>query len=818
MKKGVIKGFVLLAIFAVSMAGFSVFFNREKVVNTRDFETPALPVAYIGMDHLSVNRMFGYRQQMDGPSMRGSLTPLTADRELTLQINPYGKEINSVAYEVTSADGSELVGNAKVKSLEDKDSLKEATFRLDTPILMNQEYLLRFTVNLEGDTSPVYYYTRIIQRSGIHISTYLEFVQDFYERCINKESASDLTAYIEPDNTASNSSFNKVTIHSSFDQLTWGSLSPEIVKRAVPVIKDFNETTTSITQEYIISAKDTDGNTEYYSVSEFYRMRYSQSRVVLLDFERSATQIFDADMPVLTSQGISLGVVNRDVQYVSNKNADIVAFVIDGDLWSYNRSANKCTKIFGFRNTKETDERAENTEHDIKIVRVSEAGDIAFVVYGYMNSDRHEGMVGSAVYHYYAERNVTQEELFIPSSNSYEFLRQNLSVLSYVSKKDQLYLFIEGNIYQVDLASGSYKIVKDSISPDCFVISKSQASVAWMDEMDENNSTHITAMSLETGEILQVSAPEGQKVKALGFINEDLIYGLANDTDILSDTAGNVTFAMNKLCIQSFTGEVIKEYQQDGVYVTQVNIQEGLIELIRAQRDQDTFVPISDDHIMNNLMDREETVTTKLSVSKRKGTQVGLEFTKAGKTRNLFVQKTMLIDEDKTPTLKIEVPKQETEQYYVYGKGKLLNVSTKINDAIQEADQNMGVVLNRKQQYMWERGNQSESTKLDIGTVPEALLQAPLDETTIKNALGDGYMVMNLSGCSLSSVLYQVSAGYPVVVRTGEGTSALMVGYDKYNTWLYDMATQQIYAKGMNDSTEAFAAAGNIFISYRAID
>ena len=53
MKKGVIKGCVLLAIFAASMAGFSVFFNREKVVNTRDFETSALPVAYIGMDHIT---------------------------------------------------------------------------------------------------------------------------------------------------------------------------------------------------------------------------------------------------------------------------------------------------------------------------------------------------------------------------------------------------------------------------------------------------------------------------------------------------------------------------------------------------------------------------------------------------------------------------------------------------------------------------------------------------------------------------------------------------------------------------------------------
>ena len=220
------------------------------------------------------------------------------------------------------------------------------------------------------------------------------------------------------------------------------------------MVKEINETTTSISQEYVISAKDTDGNIEYYSVKEFYRMRYAQSRVRLLDFERSATQIFDADLPVLTSTGISLGVVGRDVQYLSNQSADIVAFVVDGDLWSYNRSANKCTKIFGFRNTDEIDERSEHTEHDIKIVRVSETGDISFVVYGYMNSDEHEGMAGSAVYHYNAERNVMQEELFIPSSSSYQSLKQNLSVLSYVSTQDQLYMYMEGNLYQVDLASG----------------------------------------------------------------------------------------------------------------------------------------------------------------------------------------------------------------------------------------------------------------------------------------------------------------------------------------------------------------------------
>lgn len=815
MKKGVIKVFILLAIFAVSVAGFSFFLNREKTENTRDFETPTLPVAYMKIGEVSVNRMFGYRQEMDVATMRDSLTPLTTDRELTIQINPYGNKINSVTYEVTSADGSELVENAKIKSLEDNGSLKEAVFTLGTPILMNQEYVIRFTMDIDQMDEPVYYYTRIIQRSGINVDTYLDFVSGFYEKCLNKETAGELTSYIEPDDTVSNSSFNKVTIHSSFDQLTWGTLAPEVVKRAVPVIEEVNEVTTSISQEYIISAEDTDGNTEYYSVTEFYRMRYSQSRVVLLDFERSAVQIFDAELPVLTSTGISLGVVSRNVQYVSNQSADIVAFVVDGDLWSYNRSANKCTKVFSFRNTEEIDERAENTEHDIKIVRVSETGDISFVVYGYMNADTHEGQSGCAVYHYNAERNVLQEELFIPSRSSYQSLKQNLSVLSYVSTKDQLYLYMEGNLYQVDLANGNYKLVKGSIASDCFVISMSQASVAWMEEMDEYSSTHITAMSLETGEILQVSAPEGQKIKALGFINEDLVYGVANDGDIQSDAAGNVTFAMNKLSIQKFSGEIIKEYQQEGTYVTKVTIQEGLMELERVEKSGETFVPLSNDHIMNNLMDRQETVTTKQSISERKGAQIGLVFTKPGKTKNLLTLETKVIEEEVIPTLSIDVPKQENEQYYVYGKGRLLDVNTKVGEAIRLADENVGVVLNRRQEYVWERGNQVKTKKLDMASIPEALYTAPLDEATIQEIVGPDYLVMNLTGCTLSSVLYQISNGYPVAVRRGDGSSALIVGYDQYNTWLYDVETQEMKANGMKDSTAEFEAAGNMFMSYR---
>lgn len=818
MKKRMIKAAVLLLIFLVTLTGTALYLNREETENVRDFGSPTLPVAYMKVSGYSANRMYGYLQEMDGTSIRQGITPLTTERELTFQLNAYGKTINSVTYEVTSTDGTELIENSRIQSMQDNGSLKEVTFQLQQPILMNQEYLIRFSVDIEGMDQPVYYYSRLVQRSGLDVGAYIQFVQSFYEKCIAKDtSATEITSSLEPDSTASNSSFNNVTIHSSFDQVTWGTMSPSILKKAVPIISEVNETTTTISQEYLISALDAEGNTEYYNVSEFYRMRFSQSRVILLDFERSAVQQFDPELPVLTSSGINLGVVNRNVQYVSNQSADIVAFVVNGELWSYNRSANKCTKIFSFRTGEDVDERGEHMEHDIKIVRVAESGDIAFVVYGYMNSDEHEGMVGCAVYGYSAERNVTEEELFIPSTSAYSSLRQSLSVLSYVSTQEQFYMFAEGNLYQISLPDATYSILKDQIDSDCFMVSKGQASVAWMEEMQEYQSSHITVLSLESGKMLQLSAEDGRKIKALGFINEDFVYGIANDGDIVSDAAGNITFAMNKLNIVDIDGNVIKDYAQDGIYVTNVNIQETILELKRAVKDANGgFIPETDDHIMNNVMDDSETVSTKLSISERKGMQVLLVFTKNGRSTNLLHLTTKFVDENKSDILDIDIQKQDHEQYYVYAKGTLLDIYSKVGEAIQAANENMGVVLNRAQQYVWERGNQDSSRKLDPAGIPEGILAAPLDEATIQSALGDGYTVMNMTGCPLSAILYQLGHDYPVIARKPDGSTLLIAGYDQYNIWAYDSNTQSLYAIAMDESTALFEEAGNVFISYRA--
>ena len=54
------------------------------------------------------------------------------------------------------------------------------------------------------------------------------------------------------------------------------------------MIKEINETTASVVLEYQLTSQNDDEETELYDVKEFYRMKYQDTRIYLLDFQRSA--------------------------------------------------------------------------------------------------------------------------------------------------------------------------------------------------------------------------------------------------------------------------------------------------------------------------------------------------------------------------------------------------------------------------------------------------------------------------------------------------------------------------------------------------
>ena len=109
---------------------------------------------------------------------------------------------------------------------------------------------------------------------------------------------------------------------------------------------------------------------------------------------------------------------------------------------------------------------------------------------------------------------------------------------------------------------------------------------------------------------------------------------------------------------------------------------------------------------------------------------------------------------------------------------------------------------------MWERGNKKTQIQLDTVDIPDIVLQGTLDVSALKKNLKKVGTVLDLSGCSLDSVLYEV------IAKTGDNTSVVIVGYDEYNTYLYDPAKGETYPYGMNDSTDLFEKAGNIFLTY----
>lgn len=803
---------ILLIVFILGVIGTSALMNSEITDNRSEMDNPSLPEVMISVDGNLANRMCGYKQKMQGDFIRDSITPIDASKKVTVAVNPYEAEVGSLSYEIRTTDGSKVVENKKINSLQEQDGYLQADIQIEGGLRMTQEYSLQIT--LETESGPAYYYTRIVQRSGLNTSAYLEFVQNFARRCTSKSFSDELGNYLEVEANSNADNFNQVNIHSSTDLVTWGDLVPEIYQEGIPAIKDINETTGSISMEYLISAEDTEGYQELYYVKEFYRLRYTEERVRLLDFERSATQIFSGTHIQLSNDGLVLGVTGRDVPYMSDKSGEVVAFVQQGELWAYQIEANKVDRVFSFRRgISESDFRDSRSDHDIKILNVTQKGNIDFVVYGYMNRGEHEGYTGISVCHYNSDQNMVTELAFIPSTESFEFLKTGVEELCYLSDNDQLFVMSGNDLCQVNLSENTYQVIKENVQEDCFASSETGTHAAWLDEMDPYDSTAIVEMNFDTQEQRKVKAEDGERIRVLGYMNEDLIYGTAAQENLKPDQNGQRTFAMDLIRIESFDGEVKKEYQEEGLYLTNVEIGSTLMTMDITKKSGNEYQTVRTDNVMNNKKVSDNTVEIQILTSSRKGIYIRLAFEQTINNLNpLMVYSKMEMGEENL--VELDTVRSRDEKYYVYAQGGLEGSYLDPSLAIQRADEYGGVVLNRSQQYVWERGNKKTQIQLNTQDIPESFLEGTLNEETLQEAMGDAGQVLNLTGCSLDSVLYEVSAQRPVIAKSGDNNSVVIVGYDAYNTYLYDPNTKEVSPYGMNDSTRLFQGQGNVFYSY----
>lgn len=838
MVKKLIRIGTLIVLFFVVLFGFGYFYNRESSGLTEQMGKATIPVVHMIVDGQTVNGMRGYREGMEASTMRDTITPLKEDRSLSVLIDKNAAEVAAISYKVRSLDGTNLIEDTQVEDYEEHGTQIQATFQMKNLLEESTEYILITSLTLKSGES-YEYFTRIVYHNDLHTGEKLEFVRNFHNLTFQKEEAKSIVKNLESNSSGDNQHFQKVTIHSSFEQVTFGDLQVQVVGGEEYSIIDQDEEVGVILVDYIAQAQNDAGETEIYKVQEYYRVRYTSSRMYLLDFERTMDQYFQPDNQVFYSKSIELGVVSENTAYASSEDGSYVAFVTGGELWAYAQSENRLYSVFSFLSGDYTDIRTNEQEHDVKILSVAEDGDMDFLVYGYMSRGIHEGEVGIGVYRFSKEKNCIEEVCFIASVEAMQFLQQDVGQIAYINEKMELFLMLDGTVYNINLETKEYTEIAKGLEEKTFAISESGSRIAWQEENSLYDSGRINIMDLTTKEQYVLEAGQEERIRPLGFLKEDFIYGVARTGEIQSQNS-IYPFPMYKVCVLDEKNQLEREYSSANIYVTEATVSGNVINMKRVKLTAGGFEETTEDHMVNNQVEETRPVTLKTTKTDLKKTQVQLSLAKevGEKTPKLLTPKQVIYEENREIELERE---NDSIQFYVFGKGRILGTYSNVLEAIDSADENAGVVLNNRMNYVWERANRKTKVKLmEIGAAPmgngtnslsiaintifliegkagtdaEALLNSGMSIEAVMEQGLENAQVYNLTGSAINTALYYVNRGYPVLAKMSEGKMCLIVGYDKYNTILMDPVKGEVYYYGINDSTSMFQEAGNVFYAY----
>ena len=691
MSKKVIKPIVLIVVFIAALITFCITTNKGNKDMTTKQADATLPVMSFNLDKIKINTLHGYTTEMDPTKMRDCVIPISDDRKLSLSISTYGMAVDRISYKIRSMDGKRLVADDEISSFSNKDNTIQADISMPNVMDENTEYLLVFTITSGQDN--VYYYSRIMQTDGKAAAKVVEFAKKFHDETFIKDDKSFFTTYMET-TTGDRNTLAHVDLTSTVSQITWGSMAAAQYTNPVIALKEINDSYDVVTIDYVMSCVDGKGETEYYNVREYFRLRQTESRMYVLNYERTANQIFNSENSFISDSGsVMLGIRSSEAEYRANEAGSVICFVQEGDLYSYDINNGMIIKVFSFRDAEGIDERENWNHHDIKIVSVDEAGSIDFVVYGYMNRGTHEGEVGTGVYHYDGLAHTIDEEAFIPSKTSYEVLKAEMGKMLYLNEKNEFYLMMDDSLYRINLGSMSVKKVVEGLSTGSYCASESNRYFAWVDSANQYSSNTIKVMDLKSGKTFEVKKGDDQYLRPLGFIGEDFIYGQANAADVVSDAAGNTTFPMNGLIILDTSDQSeLKTYTPSGGYVEKISVDGYTVTIDLIAQNNGVYAEIGQDTIMNREADSKQKIALDTSQSDTKLTVSAISIAggkKPDKLKQLTAQMT-INSHDTAVDLKFD---DNTVHFYVYAKGDVIFASDNISDAIKQANDSMGVVI-----------------------------------------------------------------------------------------------------------------------------
>lgn len=837
---------ILLAVFIGALYYFSgdikeVVFETN---HTTEMARASFPLVTIREEGNEINLLHGYSTNLAANKLRETVIPLNTEKTFEVVIDQKDYDIKKLNYEVRDFSDNSLIENGSVSVFEDTGDKKTAKIKLTADLPKEKEYTVKFTL-ISGDSSKMYYYQRIKIYNNSYLKEKLDFIMSFHESIMDKSKAQQIVKYLEPSGTADNSSLAHVNINSSFDLVSWGNLKPIILTEVVPSVIEIYSDTASVELQYYVEA-EVAGEKEKYKVTEFFRVRYSKDRMFLLNYDRRMEALFDIRLASVSKNELKLGITaDTEIPTVTSAGEKKLAFVRDRELWFYDLENNRITRVFSFNQDNTDYLRELYDQHDIRILNMDEEGNLDFLVYGYMNRGQYEGRVAIILYRFIRAENRIEERLYIPVEEPYQTLKENLGSLTYVNAHGVFYIQVYNNIYSYNLITGELSLIAANVTTDQLVVLDELNYAAWQDNSDPRKSKNIIIMNLETGDTEAIKSEEGYSIRLMDMIDSNLIYGFVKETDISSMMDGNVLAPLSRIEIASVDKKILKSYAKPDFYISGLEVKDNIIELRRVQKIMENgrtaYTLAPSDYIMNQVKAEAETSQVTSRVTEQALTEYYLALPKGfvmGAIPEVQGTVNTVIDED--PTIRLPITAEQQIYYYPYISGEIEAAYDNAADAIAQARDHVGVVLNNNQQIVWERG--VKTTTYTIDTLQKMNWSATQDktvETCIQLMLAyqkvdtagsqlsveqssaydilkqySNHTPIRLTGITLDDALYYVSKGRPVMAMTDISNAVLIYGYDAFNIMVIDPKNSKVTKMGIQDSAKMFEDAGNVFISY----
>ncbi|MCC2819378.1 hypothetical protein MCJ35_25505 [Enterocloster sp. OA13] len=820
MKRTLQKAGILFLIFIAALVIYFVSarntMEKENTVYT-SMEEPSLPVVYTKLNGKEINCLHGYMQDMGNQAARDSISVLPENRELGIKITEYGNTITGISYEVRNLSLDRLIERTDITEWDSSEGITTAVLPIQNLLMRNEPYYL--TLNVSTSESQIRYYTRIVWPDNNYAYDMVSLAEEFSRKSLDYEQARELVSYLETNDTEDNSSLGHVTIRASFSHLTWDGLDVEMAGEPQVTLQEFDGIMGQVKVRYTVAITESDNTRTLVDTEDNFTMKWNEKRIYLMNYERNANEMFTGEREAFSGKRILLGITNDNmIKSVKSPKSRYLAFKTGGDLWCYDQTDNELVRIFTFDSSKDDGVRSRYDRHDVKILSVQEDGTVDFLVYGYMNRGKYEGRMGVIYYSYDAEKDTVNEKFYLASSESFEKVREDVNNLSYLSQNSMMYLMLEGSVYGIDLKSNESLVVAQGLTKGSFAVSGDGSRIAWQDGASLYESEKVHVMDFNTAQKQEIAGAEGDFVRVLGFVGNDLIYGFSSSGDkwiVNGRTKGMPMYAMyivdNEMQVES-------EYRKDGIYISDVVAEDGRIHLKRLVR-------LSENQYMYQDQD---TIVCNQKVDDGELKGIGY-FASQDRGRVYYVQADSDLNGDKVDisapkafsyefSSTLDISYASTAQadtgmvFHAYGGGHYLGSSRSFSTAVDMAYGQMGFVTDGNQHIVWDRINRGPIRNIKSPVEEARKMTKYLESFDGSRMYEEGLILIDAGGCSLNQILYYIDKGIPVIAYVDAGRYVLLSGYDQYNVTLYDPQTQETTKMGLNDATEYFKVLQNDFL------